>query len=259
MNTRHIPLEGVGNFRDFGGYATASGRKLKSGRLYRSAHHAMATDADLDAVHALDIAVIVDLRRGEERERMPSRRHAAFAGRVIENDTDEAIADPWMEFVRGSDGSAAAFRGYMDDYYRNAPYLERHIDLFRRYFQALADAEGPVLIHCAAGKDRTGLLAALTHQLMGVQRDDIFEDFLLTNTMAGIEQRLPQVMQMIEEQSGHKTTEAAARVAMAVDAAYLEAAFAAIAESHGGLEAYIERELGVDAALRKSIEARLLD
>jgi protein tyrosine/serine phosphatase len=219
----------------------------------------MATDADLEAITALGIAVVVDLRRGEERERMPSRRHAAFAGRLIENDTNDAIADPWLEFVKGSDASEGAFRGYLSDYYRNAPYQDRHIDLFRRYFQALAAADGPILIHCAAGKDRTGLLAALTHHLVGVGRDDIFADYLLTNELAGIERRLPQVLQFIEEQSGHKPTPAAVRAAMAVDAAYLEAAFAVINESHGGLDAYIERELGVDAALREAIEARLLD
>src|SRR5579871_2273188 len=150
MNTRHVRLEGVDNFRDFGGYAARDGRRLKSGRLYRSAHHGGATDEDLETMHALGIAVVVDLRRGEERERMPSRRHAAFAGRLIENDTNDAIADPWMEFVKGSDASEAAFRGYLSDYYRNAPYQDRHIDLFRRYFQALAEADGPILIHCAA-------------------------------------------------------------------------------------------------------------
>jgi|SRR6185312_12599255 len=259
MNTRHIRLEGVGNFRDFGGYAARDGRRIKHKKLYRSAHHAMATDADLEAITALEIAVIVDLRRGEERERMPSRRHTAFAGRVIENETNDAIADPWMEFVRGSDASEGAFRSYLSDYYRNAPYQERHIDLFRRYFRALAEADGPVLIHCAAGKDRTGILAALTHHLMGVERDDIFADYLLTNELAGIAERLPQVMQLIEEQSGRTPTELAVRAAMEVDAMYLETAFAAIAASHGGLDAYIEHELGVDAALREAIEARLLD
>ncbi len=81
MSDRILPLEGVGNFRDFGGYATGGGRRIRRGRLYRSAHHAQATDADLEAIAALELAAIVDLRRGEERERMPSRRHEGFAGR----------------------------------------------------------------------------------------------------------------------------------------------------------------------------------
>jgi protein tyrosine/serine phosphatase len=259
MNQRIVSLEGVDNFRDFGGYAAADGRKVRTGRLYRSAHHGQATDADLAAIAALDIHVIVDLRRGEERERVPSRRHDAFSGQLIENDSNEATSDPWIEFIKTSDASEDAFRGYMLGYYRDAPFEPRHIDLYTRYFRALAEADGAVLIHCAAGKDRTGLLAALTHHLAGVSRDDIFADYLLTNAAARIERRMAMVAQMIEEQSGHKPTEAAVRTAMAVDTPYLEASFAAIEARHGDLDAYLERVLGVDAVRREAILARLLD
>ena len=129
MHERIVPLEGVGNFRDFGGYAAGGARRLKRGRLYRSAHHAQATDADLEAIADLKLAAIVDLRRGEERERMPSRRHDGFVGLVIENPSNEAVTDPWIEFVKGSDASADAFRGYLTNYYRNAPFEARHVDL----------------------------------------------------------------------------------------------------------------------------------
>jgi protein-tyrosine phosphatase len=67
--TRHIRLEAVENFRDFGDYPTQAGRRLKKGRLYRSASHGRATEADLAAIEALELAVIVDLRRPGERER----------------------------------------------------------------------------------------------------------------------------------------------------------------------------------------------
>src|SRR5580658_10336925 len=133
MHERIVNLDGVDNFRDFGGYGASGGRRLRTGRLYRSAHHGEASDADLEAMAALGIAVIVDLRRGEERERVPSRRHARFAGVVIENDSDEATADPWLTFVKMSDVSEAAFRGYLLGYYRHAPFEARHLDLFSRY------------------------------------------------------------------------------------------------------------------------------
>ncbi|HLK23335.1 MAG TPA: tyrosine-protein phosphatase [Caulobacteraceae bacterium] len=259
MHDRVMPLEGIGNFRDFGGYAASDGRRIRRGRLYRSAHHGQATDADLEAIAALNLAAIVDLRRGEERERMPSRRHEAFAGLLIENPTNEAVSDPWIEFIRGSDASADAFRGYLLNYYRNAPFERRHVDLFSRYFNALAEVDGPILIHCAAGKDRTGVLAALTHALLGVGRDDIFEDFLLTNVAARIEERMPMVAQMIAEQSGRTPTDEAVRCAMAVEAIYLEAAFEAIEAAHGGVDAYLREVLGLDASARAAILARLLD
>jgi len=258
MSDRIVRLDGVGNFRDFGGYAASGGKRVRRGRLYRSAHHGQATDADLEAIAALELAAIVDLRRGEERERMPSRRHERFAGVVIENPTNEAISDPWIEFVKGSDASADAFRGYLMDYMRAAPFEARHVDLFSRYFQALVEIDGPILIHCAAGKDRTGLLVALTHRLVGVGDDDVYADYLLTNTAARIEERMAMVAQMIAEQSGRTPTDQAVRTAMAVDAAYLVAAFEAIDAINGDVDAYLCDVLGVDAAARASIEARLL-
>ena len=258
--TRHVRLEGVENFRDYGDYPTASGRRLRKGRLYRSASHGRATDADLEAIEALQLAVIVDLRRPGERERDPARRPQGFAGQLIVNDEGESDAeDPWWTFVKSSDLSPQAFHGYLINYYREAPHKPRHIDLFSRYFQALAEVDGPVLIHCAAGKDRTGVLAALTHHLAGVHRDDILEDYLLTNNPERIAARAPMVAQVIKETTGRTATDAAIRAAIGVEAEYLAEAFAAIEAAHGSVEAYLRGPLGVDDALIEALEARLLE
>jgi protein-tyrosine phosphatase len=161
--------------------------------------------------------------------------------------------------VRQSDLTEASFRGYLREYYRAAPLAARHIDLFARYFRALAQAPGPVLIHCAAGKDRTGILAALTHHVAGVHADDITADYLLTNDPRRMAMRLPMVAKVIEETAGRAPSDAAIRAAMGVEAEYLERAFAAIQETYGGTDAYLERALWVDVALRETLEARLLD
>lgn len=257
--TRHLPLEGVENFRDFGGYATSAGRHLRRGRLYRSASHGRATDADLEAIAALDLAIVFDLRRAGERERDPSRRHPAFAGEVIANGVEDEREDAWFAHIRTSDLTEKSFRDYMFTYYREAPFDARHIDLFSRYFEALERAEGPVLIHCAAGKDRTGILAALTHHLAGVSRDDMIADYILTNDPERMARRLPLVTQAITELAGRPPSEAAVRVAMSVEAAYLETALDAIAERFGGLDAYLEEGLGVDRKRRAALEAWLLE
>jgi protein-tyrosine phosphatase len=256
--TRILPFEGVENFRDFGGY-DARGRRLKSGLLYRSAHHGAATEADLAALGGMGLSVIVDLRRPNERQRDPCRRWQGFAATVIDNDMGAEDDDPWHVFIQGSDLSARAFHDYMVDYYRDAPFVERHVDLYGRYFQALAKADGPVLIHCAAGKDRTGILAALTHHMAGVSDDDIVHDFLLTNDPGRFERRVPVMMRVLEELTGRRPTEEAVRTALGVEAHYLETAFSAINARHGSLDAYLERELGVDDETRAAIEARLLD
>jgi protein tyrosine/serine phosphatase len=258
MSDRILPLEGVLNFRDYGGYSTASGSMMRRGRLFRSAHHSRATDADLAAMADLEIAVIVDLRRPNERQREPSRRPPGFSGQVIENDIGAVDDDPWWSFVRQSDLTEAAFRDYLMGYYRTAPFEPRQVDLYARYFRALAEADGAVLIHCAAGKDRTGLLAALTHHLVGVSREDLIADYLLTNQAIGIDQRLPLMMQAIADNAGREPSAAAVRVAMGVDEAYLLGAIAAIEARHETLDAYLEDALGVDADMRGRIRSRLL-
>ncbi len=254
---RHVSLEGVDNFRDFGGYPTVHGRPMKRGRLFRSASHHRATDADLEAIAALGIGVVVDLRRLEERRRDPSRRHAAFAGVVIEN--DEGQGDSWHEHIRTSDLSVGSFRDYINDYYRAAPFEARHVDLFRRYFQALDAHDAPILVHCAAGKDRTGVIVALTHHIAGVHQDDILADYLLTNDPQRFAERLPMLRAMVREISGREPTDEGLIAAMGVEAIYLETAFKAIEAEAGGVDAYLDDVLGVTPSVRDRLLQKLLD
>jgi protein tyrosine/serine phosphatase len=258
MQERVVRLEGVSNFRDYGGYPTRGGARMKTGVLYRSANHSKASDADLEAIAKLGIGVVVDLRRRGERERDPSRRHPNFAGVVIDNDIGDTPDDPWLAFVRTSDLSSESFRGHGLGYYRDAPFEERHVDLYSRYFRALVETDQAVLIHCAAGKDRTGLLAALTHHLIGVHPDDIMADYLLTNAAINYELVVPIVTEMLAASAGRTPDPEAVRVAMGVHPTYLETSFEVIRDAHGDLDAYLERVLGVDAALRAQLERRLL-
>ena len=254
--TRLIPLQGVENLRDYGDYAAGLGR-LKKGVLYRAAHQAQATDEDLAALAGLNLATLVDLRRPNERERDPSRRWTGFTAEVIENDMG-SLDDPWHTFLHGSDLSAGSIRDYMVEYYRRLPFKERHVDLFTRYFRALADGRGPVLIHCAAGKDRTGVLAALTHHVAGVSDDDVIDDYLLTNDEARFERRAPRFIAAIEEATGRRPSEAAARAAMGVEADYLAATFAVIKAQYGSLDGYLEQTLKLDEKTREAVRAHIL-
>jgi protein tyrosine/serine phosphatase len=255
--TRHIPLQGVENFRDFGDYAAGQGR-LKTGVLFRAAHQAQATDEDLVVLAGLNLATIVDLRRPNERQRDPSRRWADFAAEVIDNDLGVTGEDPWHAFLRESDLSVESVRGYLVEYYRRAPFKERHLDLFRRYFQALGEAKGPVLIHCAAGKDRTGLLAALTHHVAGVSDDDLIDDYLLTNNEARFARRGPQFADLLEVELGRRPSDAALRVAMGVEADYLATAIAEMKAQYGSIDGYLEQAVGLDTAGREAVRAHIL-
>lgn len=256
--TRHIPFDGIENFRDFGDYA-AGPKRLKTGLLYRAAGQSRATDADLEKMAALGLSVIVDLRRSNERQKEPSRRWTGFAVQVIENDIGQDTADEWSSFIQTSDLSVQSFTDYMMEYYRQAPFQRRHIDLYTRYFRALAESEGPILVHCAAGKDRTGIICALTHHVAGVHDDDIRADYLLTNNPERMIARLPMMREHVAETTGGRVpTDEALLTAMRVEAEYLDMAFKVMTEAHGSLDGYLDEALGLDADLRGRIHDRLL-
>ena len=257
LDTRLLTLEGVENFRDYGDYASGHGGRIVAGRLYRSAHHGAATDADLARMAALDLACLVDLRRPRERDMQPSRRPDPFAARLVQCDLGDQAEAPHVAFLRETDLTPQSVRAFFLDYYAKAPFEPRHLELFARYFEALGEIDGPVLIHCTAGKDRTGLLAALTHKILGAHADDIAADYLLTNLAARVEARAPMVAKALEVQLGKTPSDVAVRAFLGVEVDYLDAAFQAIAAERGSLDAYLA-ELGVDAAAADRLRTRLL-
>ena len=250
-------FDAIDNARDYGGYAVASGRRIRPGALFRTAHHARASDADLERLAAWGVSTIVDLRRPSERRHQPSRRPVDFSGAVIEVAHDDGGEAPHLTFLKSTDLTEASGRAFMTDTYAAMPFDPGHLYGFARYFRALGDAEGAVVIHCAAGKDRTGLLAALTHRLLGVHPDDLVQDYLLTNTAVDLAGRAPAIARQLHAMTGRVASDAAVTAFLGVEADYLAAAFAAIDARHGSVEAYLDQALGVDASLRDRIVARL--
>lgn len=257
---RVIPMEGIHNFRDYGGYAARDGI-LKRGSLWRSGHHSEATAADLDKVHALDIRTVVDLRGDSERALNPCLRHEEFAGNVLFHPGEtagsggEAAHEEAAREVRTADEAHAA----MMRLYNSMPWRPVLVGTYRLMFDALADREGASLLHCLAGKDRTGLGAGLLHHLLGVHPDDAMADYLLTNSAGNIEARVAAGARHVRAGFGMEMDEAAIRTLMSVHPAFLETALDAIRERHGSIEAYARDVLGVDDAKLSRIEARLVE
>lgn len=242
---------GIENFRDFGGGRTRDGGRVRRGLLFRSAHHHHATAADGAALAAAGITHIFDLRSAIERRAQPSAAFEALGAAIIDGgDADEGGAAAPDASLGGGYDMAGQYRGFA--------FAAGHLAVFARYFQALADpGTGAVLIHCAAGKDRTGLLAALTLRLLDVDDDDIVADYLLTNAGRDIEALVPRLRARLAR-SGASIGEDAARAMLRADASWLAAADAAIEAACGSVRAYLRDRVGVDDAMCAAIRLRLV-
>ncbi|WP_294441592.1 tyrosine-protein phosphatase [uncultured Sphingomonas sp.] len=258
MNDRVRIFEGIHNFRDYSGYAGREGR-LKSGVLWRSGQHGGATPNDLAKVSELRIATVVDLRGDSERQMMPCLRHDDFDGLVLfaPGETAGSELAPHEEAGRGITTADEA-RAAMTRLYVNMPFRDVLVRSLTLYFEALATRDGASLLHCLAGKDRTGLAAALLHRLLGVHEDDVMADYLLTNAAGDQKRRIAAAGDSIRERYGAQITDEAIETLMGVDPMYLDAATRSINERFGGTERYAEEVLGVNAARREALRERLI-
>lgn len=257
MSERVLALEGVHNFRDYGGYTARNGARVKRGLLWRSAQHGDASVADLDAIHALGIATVIDLRGPSEREAKPCRRHSGFSAQVFAYPEETAGLALHAEAADGS-LSAADARRAMLRLYQGIAFRENLVPMLRCYFEVLHRAEGPSLVHCVAGKDRTGFAVALAQHVLGVDRDTIMADYLLTNSAGNIEARIAnQAQPMREKYPG--IDDATIRTVMGVEADYLAAAFNAVEARHGTLDAYLAEVIGLDDQRRAALCGHYLE
>ena len=255
--TRVLPLSGVHNFRDYGGYAVAGGGRLREGLLWRSAHHEAASDTDLAAIDALGLETVVDLRGDDEREMHPCRRSDNFSARVLFAGGVTAGLAPHLQAAGGA-ADAETARARMIDTYAAMPYRAPLVATLRLYFAALAEYDAPSLVHCVAGKDRTGFAVAIVHRLLGVHEDDLMQDYLLTNTAGKVEERIAQGAAHIRQRYGGSLGDDAVRALMSVNPAYLDAAFATVRRDHGDVATYAEAVLNVTPEMREAMIDRLI-
>jgi len=257
---RVIAMEAINNFRDYGDVPAAQGR-VRKGLLFRSAHHARATAGDAATLSRLGVRTVTDLRGPTEQRDQPSTWRGTLAVRVIEELADageESQEAPHHAALREGDFSAKAMRDYLEAHYAEMPYDDRHVQLFRTYFAALAEEPGGMLIHCAAGKDRTGILAWLTHHLLGVHADDAMEDYLLSNDAANIAERLPLVRARMEQTYGRPIAEEAMLGMLQVRPEFIANCLRALDARSGSVDAYLRDVVGVDQARAEAIRARLI-
>lgn len=230
---RTINLENAYNVRDLGGYDAGDGRKVRWHALYRSGDLHSLSENDVETLRQRGIKTVVDFRTDRERELEPHRLPETVEqvitlpitpGNVIEY--DNMTADDAVEAMR------TIYR-----YIVNEGQPEYTI-----LFQTLADpANTPLLFNCSAGKDRTGIAAALVLSALGVDRETVFEDYLLSE--ACLKGKYQSQIDLDPEGEPFYT----------VRREFLEAAFDEIDTRYGGMESYLQKQLKVDTALLRSL------
>ncbi|MBY0520000.1 MAG: tyrosine-protein phosphatase [Sphingomonas sp.] len=255
MADRVLPFAGIYNFRDYGGYTTGDRGKLRKGVLFRSGQHVDATPDDLQGVAALSLRTVIDLRGNRERAAWPCARPGDFDAQVLffdgETSDDHGEQDP---ILTAADAEAA-----MVALYAHMPFRHSLQGVLHDYFAALASREGAALVHCFAGKDRTGFAVALLHTLLGVHADDVMADYLLTNSVGNAEARIAAGADSIRRIHGPDITDGAIRTLMGVAPAYLEAAFSALRLQYGSVDGYAQEVLAVDDTRLSAIRSRVVN
>lgn len=256
-----IDVPSVPNLRDLGGWRTAQGQVVRSGRILRSVDLSRLQDEDVPALGSLGITTVVDLRTEPERIAAPDR---AVPGVLRAVDLDvlgealgslashmaEVLAEPALatEVLAGRRAQDLFVQIYRD--LVSAPVARR---AYRALFAELLAAEGAVLVHCTTGKDRTGWAAASLLLLLGVGVEDVMSEYLLTNA-----QLLPALEPLFERFEGEGGRADLLRPILGVEPDYLLSALTEMAERFGSVEAYFADGLGIDERGQDALRRHLL-
>lgn len=256
---RLLSLEGGRNFRDLGGYPAGDGRTVRWRRLYRSGVMSYFSDADCAHLESLDIRVVCDLRARPERDREALRWTDARTQRLHWDYDHTRIS------LRGLLGtgemSAPGMRRAMIQVYQLLPVI--FAEPYAALFAQLSAGALPLVFNCSAGKDRTGLAAALVLTCLGVPWEHVLADYELTNESVNLEQELywhrRGSIGAGDEIARYAKLPPEVRAPLFQAAPeYLEAAFDAITQEFGSVRAYLETRLGVTEEKAAAIRDHLL-
>ena len=249
---RIIEIEGGVNFRDFGGYPTVAGGRVVEGKLFRCGTLSNMTPTGLATFDGLDIRHICDLRRPDERADDPTPLPPENPRRTLVP-IDPGSAPSIRQSLRSRPPNEDQRINFMVAI--NEDLVRDHAKNYREVLTALLDTrDGGFLVHCTAGKDRTGLAAAMILLSLGVNRDNVEEDYLLTNSVIDFE---GFILPRIRQRYGSSNAEIEMIKAVAgVRVEYLRAAFRVMEKMHGSIDGYLEHGLGVNAQALKELQGR---
>ena len=253
-------LKAAPNFRDVGGLPAADGRMLCTGMVYRSGALDELDAGDVARLRTLGIRLCLDLRSRSERIGSPSCWPEDCVPRILalEVATDIRVLDrelaDWLAEHPDRDGAERLMRGI----YRSMPLSCAQV-LTRLFAELLeSDDSRPVVIHCAAGKDRTGFIVAMLLKALGVADADVFADYLESNKHYDHSRQDSKISALLQGMLGFALAPEALKAVTCADRLYLAGAFEEIDKSFGTVDRYLESCAGLDAARRERLQRILL-
>lgn len=236
LSEKHLPMDGGYNFRDMGGLKNKDGRFVKWGKVFRSDELNHLTKADLTYLGNIPLTTVVDFRSASEIEKAPDKLPKGVSNHLLLSITPGALSGTGFEEMKAYLKAVGAVE-VMKSINRSLSTDSAHIEQYRRFFEVLqTDSDIPILFHCTAGKDRTGMAAALFLYSLGVDESVIFADYLESNVYlkdkyAKFNAEHPDLAPMF-----------------CVQTEYLRAGLDEIAKNYGSIDAYLKNVLKVDVA-----------
>lgn len=254
----HIDLSGARNLRDLGGYPTMDGRRIKKGLLYRSDELSELTKHDLEILSELKLKRIYDLRNKDEQKKAPDKLPSGQSIQVVPvpfafAQLDESVMRKRIVHGQLNKGETQklmieSYETYVIDYRKQIAMILRDL---------AEPGELPALVHCVHGKDRTGLVIATILEVLGVPKDIIMQDYLLTNMFW--ESETSRLSTLAHIGSLFRTPSSEVRNLMEAKPEYLQDAGKEVIADYGSIDNYIHEGLGLDDATIERLRNALLE
>ena len=241
------PIEGISNFRDLGGYTTASGSTVRLTKVYRSNHLANLNNADIDQLGSLQLKTIVDLRSEKECKLAPSCLPQESTPSVHLLPVSPKVGASLQELLENGQTTGRDVKDLMVASYRS--YARDHVSQYRKLIDLLIDENNlPLVFHCSAGKDRTGFGAAIILTALGVPHNVIIDDYLFTN----------QAWQAVVRKNKDLTHDVR-QALMGAHTEYIDSSFKEIEETFGSMEDYLQDALELTTQKRAQLLSNLVE
>lgn len=270
---RNIPVSGMNNFRDMGGYPTADGKTVKWGRLYRSDHIYNADKKGLETLKTLNIHTIIDYRSGNEVVKYPNPQFSEEVT-TYHLDPDAHTAELSAQFSSTKDaedenlvknvteqkekGALIGRDSLVLEQYRNFIYKPKSREAFATMLKVVAEPGAAAVVqHCRGGKDRTGFGAVLLLGILGVDREILIDDYMLTR-----ENRLERNEEKMQIYRTYTTDPVVLDYLLSfIDTKrdFIEASIKEIEQHYGSITTYAMKELGVTMAMVENLKQLYLE